>query len=488
MSYNIKDDYFLGADNFTDNVTYTYARLANNVDPKDIYAKIPDFLDRNIPPVTINDGSVRNASQLVGIGFRNIKDIHIREGGETDIEPTTDSAYITIFTLIAIFILFIACINFINLSTARGSKRAREIGLRTVVGANRSSLITQFIGESVFLSFLSLLLAIILVVLSLPHFEAFIGTDLSFNIFTDPFILIILIGIFIITGVVSGLYPAFYLSSFSSASILRGEITQGSKGVSFRKVLVVFQFAISAALLMSVGIIYDQMDYMRNTDLGFDKENVLLVPFEQDMRDHYSDFKNSLLQNAGIISVTASKRAPSAFLGDAPGFEIELNGKVLNNPFSMPHNRVWHDFFKTYKMEIIAGRDLSIEHPTDDSLAYIINEAACRSLGIENPNDVLGAKFKAAGYIEGKIIGVVRDFNYETLRNDIVPVVTYISGYVNTMAIRIAPGGYQNSIQAINNVYAKYNPGKTLKFTFLDDRLDALYKNEAAMMELFSLF
>ncbi len=322
-SYNIKEDYFLGADNFTDNVTYTYARLARNVDPQVLYSKIPDFLDRNIPPVTLGDGSVKKVSELVNIGLRNITDIHIRGDGDTDIEPVTDSAYITIFTLVAVFILIIACINFINLSTARGAKRAKEVGLRTVVGATRSSLITQFIGESVFLSFLSLLLAIILVVLSLPYFESFIGTDLRFNIFTDPFILIILVGIFLTAGIISGLYPAFYLSSFNSATILRGEITKGSKGTFFRKTLVVFQFAISAALIMSVSVIYNQMNYMRDADLGFDKENVMLISIDQTMRKHYKAFKENLLQSRNIISVTASKRAPSGFLNDSPGFEME---------------------------------------------------------------------------------------------------------------------------------------------------------------------
>lgn len=487
-SYNIKEDYFLGSDNFTDNVTYTYAKITPNADAQVLYSKIPAFLDSNIPPITLSDGRVKKASELVNIGFRNITDIHIRPGGETDIEPTTDSTYITIFTLVAIFILIIACVNFINLSTARGAKRAKEVGLRTVVGATRSSLITQFIGESVFLSFLAVLLAAALVGFSLPYFESFIGIDLNFNVFSDPFILLILIGIFIGAGVFSGLYPAFYLSSFSSAIILRGEITKGQKGSFFRKALVVFQFAISAALIMSVGVIHNQMDYLKNADLGFDKENVLMIPIEQDMRNKYDAFKKSLLRNSSILSVTASKRAPSSFLADAPGFEIELNGEIIRGPFSMPHNRVWHDFFKTYKMEIIAGRDLSIEYPTDDSLAYILNETACRHLGIDNPNDVIGAKFKAAGSTEGRVIGVVKDFNYETLRYDIEPIVTYISGYVNTLAIRIAPGKYQSSIEYIKSVYNTYKPGTTLEYSFLDDRLDALYKNEAAMMELFGYF
>lgn len=487
-SYNIKEDYFLGSDNFTDNVTYTYAKIAANTDPKVLHLKFPEFLDSNIPPVTLGDGSIKKVSQLVSIGFRSITDIHIRAGGEVDIEPTTDSAYISIFTLVAIFILIIACVNFINLSTARGAKRAKEVGLRSVVGANRSSLITQFIGESVFLSFIAVLLAVVLVVLSLPYFEAFIGTELNFSIINDPFILLVLTGIFLTAGIVSGLYPAFYLSSFSSASILRGEITKGHKGTFFRKALVVFQFAISAALIMSVSVVNSQMNFMRMADLGFDKENVLLISMDKEVRNKYDDVKRNLMQNAPILAVTASKRAPSSFLNDAPGFEIELDGEVRKNPLNMPHNRVWYDFFKTYKMEIIAGRDLSIEYPTDDSLAYVLNETACRQLGIENPNDVLGANFKAAGYTQGKVIGVVKDFNYETLRNDIVPIVTYISGYVNTMAIRIAPGNYQKSIAYIKNIFSKYYPGRNFEYSFLDDKLDALYKNEAKMMEMFSYF
>jgi putative ABC transport system permease protein len=487
-NYNIKEDYFLGGDNFSDNVTHTYARIAENTNPEILQSKMPDFLDNNLPPVTMNDGSVKKASERLNISLRNITDIHIREDGATDIEPTTDSAYITIFTLVAIFILIIACVNFINLSTARGAKRAKEVGLRTVVGATRFSLITQFIGESVFLSFFAVLLAIVLVALSLSYFENFIGIDIQFNIFTDPFILILLIGIFLTVGFASGIYPAFYLSSFNSATILRGEATKGKKGTSFRKVLVVFQFAISAALIMSLSIIYNQMNFMKNANLGFDKENVLLIPMDPDMRKNYDGLKKKLMQNSNIISVTASKRAPSSFLGDCPGFEFENNGEVQKSTFSLPHNRVWHDFFKTYKMEIIAGRDISQEYPTDDSLAYVLNEIACRKLGIENPNDVLGARFKAFGAVEGKVVGVVKDFNYETLKNDIEPIVTYIASYVNTMAIRIAPGNYQETINYIKNVNSEYNPGATLEYSFLDDRLDTLYKNEAAMMELFGYF
>jgi len=175
-SYNIKDDYFLGVDNFTDNVTYTYALLSPNADPGNVYSRIPEFLDRNIPPVTLGDGRVVEVSKLISVGLRNIKDIHIRDDGAIDIEPTTDESYITLFTLVAIFILIIACVNFINLSTARGSKRAKEIGLRKVVGATRSSLVTQLIGESVFLSFIAVILTIIIVTIALPYFIAFTGT------------------------------------------------------------------------------------------------------------------------------------------------------------------------------------------------------------------------------------------------------------------------------------------------------------------------
>ncbi|MFC2139331.1 FtsX-like permease family protein [Bacteroidota bacterium] len=487
-SYNIKDDYFLGGDNFSDNVTFTYALISENADVSNLYSRIPEFLDRNVPQFTLGDGRIVDVSQLISIGFRNILDIHIRSGGDTDIEPITNTAYITLFTLVAVFILIIACINFINLSTARGTKRAKEVGLRKVVGAARSSLIKQFIGESVFLSFLAVLFAVIITMLVIPYFEAFTGTSLNFNILDDQFVLFLLLGVFLAAGFISGIYPAIYLSSFNTASILRGEITRGTKGALFRKVLVVFQFAVSAALIMCVGIIYEQMNYMKNADLGFDKENLVLFAAERNIRDNWDDFKSNLLRNSNIISVTASKRAPSGFLGDAPGYEIELNGEIIKDAFSMPHNRVWHDFFKTYKMEIIAGRDISIEHPTDDSLAYVLNETACRKLGITDPNDVIGARFKAAGFFEGKVVGVVKDFNYETLRHEIVPIVTYISRYVNTVSIRIAPGNFQNTIDYIERIFSTYNPGAELEYNFLDDRLNSLYKNEADMMKLFSYF
>jgi len=239
---------------------------------------------------------------------------------------------------------------------------------------------------------------------------------------------------------------------------------------------------------MCVGVIFKQMNYMQNADLGFDKEKVILIPAEQNIRDQWDDFKQNLMRDPKIISVTASKRAPSGFLADAPGFTIELNGEVINSPFSMPHNRVWHDFFKTYKMEIIAGRDFSVEHPTDNNSAYILNETACKALGIKDPSEAIGVRFSAAGNIEGKVIGVVKDFNYETLRIGIKPIVTYISGYVNTIAIRIAPGDMQETIKYIEGVFDSYNPGSTLEYSFLDDRLDALYQNEKEMMYLFTYF
>jgi len=327
-SYNIKDDYFLGADNFSDNVTYTYARISKNADAQDLYAKIPEFLDSNIPAVTLGDGRTMEVSKLINIGFRNIRDIHIRTDGATDIEPTTDAAYILLFSIVATFILLIACINFVNLSTARGSKRAREVGLRSVVGATRGSMITQFIGESLFLAFIAIIFAVVVVAFTLPYLNVFMSVNLSFGILLDPYIIAGLLATFLISGILSGLYPAFYLTSFNPVAILRGELTKGKKGAAFRKLLVVFQFTVSAALIMCVLPIFKQMYFMQNKNLGFDKENVVIISAERNIRNHYDAFKQELLANANVLSVTASKRAPFGFLADAPGYTIELNGEV----------------------------------------------------------------------------------------------------------------------------------------------------------------
>lgn len=483
-------DYFFGTTNFSDNVTHTYMRLAEDANPGKVAARLPGFLDSHLPEFEDDSGNIVQPHQWNNILMRKVTDIRLHSHTMNELEPNSDIRYVTLFTLIAVFILIIACINFMNLSTARAAKRAKEVGLRKVVGANRKLLSTQFIGESLLTALLAMVLALVIVNVLLPSFSAFSGHDLGLSSLLNPFGLLMLLSVFLITGLASGLYPSFYLSAYKPATILRGELSRGTRGAIIRKTLVVFQFAISAALIICVGVVLKQMRFLQNADLGYQRENILMLPADNVVRANWWEIKQELLKNPNILDATASKRAPTGRLGDAPGFAIEINGELLRSPFQMPHNRVEHDFFKTYKMKIVAGRDFSREYPTDEQEAVILNETAVRRLGLESPEKAIGLPVYARGPdTRERIIGVVADFNYESMHHEIIPIITYIRlQEMNTVSLRISGSHVQKTIAHVQSVWSRFNPGYPISYTFLDERINALYLNEARVMEMFGYF
>jgi len=484
------NDYFHGTRNFSDNVTAVYARLAKDVKGSDMEAKIPAFLDRHFPARKDDQGRLVKISSVVFLRFMAVKDIHLRSHTRKEFELNSDIRYVALFTVIALFILAIACINFMNLSTARATKRAKEVGLRKVVGATRQTLAVQFLGESFLITFIAFVLALALAVVALSSFSQFTGHYLSLSqAFTPKNILVLAAG-FLVTGLVAGLYPSLYVASYRPATILKGELTRGTGGVVLRRALIVFQFAISIALIFCISIISSQMRFIQNTDLGFDRENILLIPADRQIISHWPDVKNALLQEGSILAATLSKRAPSGRLLDSPGFQAEVYGKQVRSAFEMPHNRVEHDFFKTYGMKIIAGRDFSLEYPTDEQEAFILNETAVRQLGFKSPQEAVGTVFETfAPDKKGRVIGVVRDFNYESLHQTIVPIVTYIAPIqANTLSLRIASGSLSKVEKHVKDVLDRFRPAGSLEYDFLNDRLAALYRNEERTMNMFSAF
>ncbi len=482
------DDYFFGTRNFSDNVTYTYMRLAEGAVPESIAARFPDFIDRRMGVRTDDSGNTIRSSQGMQFILRKVTDIHLYSHSINELGANSDVRYVTLFSLIAVFILVIACINFMNLATARGARRSKEVGLRKVVGANRRLLTMQFLGESLMISLVAIGIALFFVGLLLPYFSAFSRCDLSLGLLINPGGLLILSGVFLITGIVSGLYPALYLSAFRPATILRGDLNRGSKGAQMRKALVVFQFAISIALIVCVGVVFRQMHYLKNAKIGFNRENIVMVSADSVVLQNWTTIKQSLLSSTHILSATMSKRAPTGRLGDAPGFRTEVNGEIKTNPFSMPHNRVEHDFFKTYGMKIVAGRDFSIEYPTDETESFIINETAVRRLGWDKPEDALDAPMLVPGR-KGRIIGVVADFNYESMHNEILPIVTYIRlQECNTVSLRLAAGRIREALDHGEQVWGQFNPENLFRYDFLNDRISQLYRNEVRMMQMFVYF
>jgi len=482
-------DYFLGTRNFTDNVTHTYVHLAKNANLAGIESRIPPFIDKYVGTRRDREGNTIAASKHSTIIFRKVTDIHLRSNTNSELEPNSDFRYVVLFTLIALFVLIIACINFMNLSTARAAKRAKEVGLRKVVGADRRRLTSQFLGESLMTALIGMIFALIFVALSTSYFSTFSERDLDLALLFDPVGFCILMGVFLLTGLIAGFYPALYLSAFKPVTILRGELTRGTRGVLMRKALVVFQFAISIGLIVCVSIVFRQMRFLQNVDLGYDRENIVMIPADNVVKRDWQIFKQRLVSSPHILYATLSKRAPTGRLLDAPGFVTEVYGERRQSTIFMPHNRVEHDFFKTYGMEIIAGRDFSIEHSTDATEAFILNKTAVERLGWKKVEDAVGTPMAVFGGRKGTIIGVVADFNYESLHNEIVPIVSYVViPQTNKLSIRVAAGKIREALSHAEQVWSELHPESAFQYDFLDDRIAGLYRNEERMMKMFGYF
>lgn len=483
-------DYFYGTGNLSDNVAYVYARLAPGSKPASLEAAMPAFLDRVMPDRRDDQGRTSRASSRLRLIVRPVTDIHLKAKSVNELEPGGDPRFITFFILIAAFILIVACVNFINLATARASRRAREVGLRKVVGGHRRMLAFQFLLESLLIVAASHLAALAIVFAALPGFSAIVGQRLSLAFVLQPQAWLAMALVFLFATLASGLYPAAYISGFKPAVILRGELTRGAKGARFRKALVVFQFVVSIVLIVSVGVVGRQMRFLRDADLGFDRENVLLLPASREIIPRWDEIRRALTSDPRVLEASLSKRAPSGSLEDAPGFAVEIEGQVVRGDFSMPHNRVSREFFRTYGIKLVAGRDFSADVPTDASEAFILNEAAVRRLGWKSPAEAIGRPFRVFSPNRiGRVIGVAADFNYESLHKAIQPIVTYVAPeQANTLSLRIAPGRLRDALEPIRSVWSRFWPGIPFEFDFLDDRLRALYGNEERMMRMFGAF
>lgn len=471
----------------------TYLLLPENYDHKYLLAQFPDFIDRHYgsaiqaatgePPA--QKPSLRNKLHL-----QHLTDIHLHSHLDSEIEANGNIIYVYIFSSVAIFILLIACVNFMNLATARSANRAKEVGLRKVVGADRKRLILQFLGETTFLAFISLAFAIFLVELLLPWFGSFVGKALRLSYSNNFLVLAGLLGLALLVGIIAGSYPAFFMSRFQPAAVLKGTRSSSYKS-NFRTALVVSQFAISIILIISMGVVYNQLEYCKTKDLGLNKEHIVVLPASDQMIERYAGFKSRLLQSPEIVSVSASKRVPSARLLDSSGARI-INGdseEPIN--FRIANVRVDHDFIDTYGIQLAAGRNFSVEHPTDSTQAFILNETAVRKIGWASAQEAIGKPF---GYDarRGEIIGVVKDFNYESLHQPVAPIVLLISpNSFNQISVRIRAQGQDDvkkTLGFLNSIWQEYRPNFPFTYDFLDVRYERLYQSEHKLGQIFLAF
>lgn len=462
---------------------YTYVRLRENVSPSDFEAKLPAFLERHA------GDQYREAGITLRPSLQPLVDIHLYSNRASEHEPNGDIRYVALFMAIAFLVLIIACINFINLATARSEMRAREVGVRKVLGANRIQLIRQFLGESVLMAGLAAILAVILVHLALPAVNEIAGKQLALPL-TNTMVLAALALGTILIGLAAGSYPAAYLSGFLPVEVMKGSPETGKKGLGMRQVLVVMQFSMSIFLLASTAVIHDQLDYIQTKRLGFNKEHVMVVPIVGSPQlPNTPVLKQRLSGLPGVVGIATTTGVPG--MRALPTFGVRPEGMRPEDHLMMATLHVDEHFLDIMNIDVVAGRNFSPDWGTDTTGGVLLNETAVRSLGWGAPADAIGRQFDRLsfeGVVPGRVIGVVRDFHLRTIHEEIEPAAIMTSTYHIFVLIRIEPEGITETIGRIEEIWRDVDPRFPLDFTFLDEDFDALYRTDRLLGEIFAVF
>ena len=458
---------------------YTYVLLKDGSSVEQVTQEVNDCYRRR----KLAAESEMKPVSLPTYSLQPLTRIHLHSGFRWDVEENGDVQYVYISASIAGLILLIACINFMNLATARSANRAREVGVRKVVGSSRMQIARQFLGESVLLAFLACMVALLLVEQALPFFGALSGKALSLDYLDYRFILGAA-AMIVITGVLAGSYPALFLSAFDPVKVFKGTVTAGAGGRVFRTVLVVAQFSASIGLMIGTTVIADQIAFMRHAKLGFDKENLIYLALRGGARSKVGILKAELLQHPDILNATASSRPPAGLLDGTTGAWWE--GKEEGANVQMQILRVDHDFLDTYGMQMAEGRFYARAFVTDAKEGIVLNEAAVRAMEMQSP---LGKQFRFLG--DRRIIGVVKDFHYRPLREVVEPLIMRLSEErINCLALRIRPVHSRMSdlTQFLEEKWKAYSPEYPFECHFLDERIDRLYAAEQRLSRVLGYF
>jgi len=469
-----KSDYYLSFDSlFAENPwmyewknlgTYTFVQLVNGTDVDQLEQKLKSFL--------------KDYELGLGIRFQPYADSYLY----ADIEKGQGKIkYVRLFGIIAFLIMLIASINFMNLASAGYMKRAKEIGVRKVLGAEKSSLIAQFLGEATLLSLASLFFALILIVFALPVFNQITDKNIDLlNLPISTWIMVLVITIF--TGILSGSYPAFLLSSFRITDIFKKKIETSSSTSWIRKALVVFQFTISVVFISSMIIISKQIDFVQHKNIGFDRENLMAITLSKDLQNNFDAFKNGALQISGVTSVTKTSHIPLGDYGTSP--EVIWNGKTDDDDALFTGMVASTDFVSTYGVELLMGRELIHNNP--ENIEYLINETAMNKMKMENP---IGQPLSFWGN-PGTIVGVVKDFHFGSLKESIFPMIIRSEGYseFNIAFIKYKQGNEKRTLAALESLHTNINPDFPFEYRFVDEEYNKLYKSESIFYKLSTYF
>ncbi|WP_373522172.1 ABC transporter permease [Aquiflexum sp.] len=455
---------------------YTYFLVNENFDQTAFEQKIPDFL------------ASRQDDPLYTIRVEQMKDFYLRTEADRQPGETGSLSNIYVFSVIGIFILVIAMINFMNLSTARSMERAKEVGIRKSVGAGRKHLVFQFLGESIIIVFLAMLASIIFVSSSLPLMNSITGKELEFTRFISWQTVPTLVGILFVVGILAGSYPAFVLSGFRPVQILKGISVTNSSGVSLRKGLVVFQFSLSIILIAGTIIVYNQMNHLLDKDMGFDKEQMLVLDYNYDeiVNNRSSALKSELESNPAILSTAFSRSVPGGYFPNAGTTIQNADGEMKTEGQAI--FQVGLDFITHFDMELVAGRSYSRDFPSDSTSALVVNEAAARQYGFANPADIVGKKFDQWGRA-GEVIGVVKDFNFISLHRTIEPLTLPFEAYASRfLSLKVKSDNLQKTIAEVEEVWKSIAPHRPFLYSFLDEDFNKQYLADFKFRKIFTTF
>ncbi|MFC2133184.1 ABC transporter permease [Bacteroidota bacterium] len=464
---------------------FTYVVLSDDADPVNVQDKLSALLTKYVTP---GYGLTEEETAEFAYLLQPLTDIHLYSHMYEELELNGDISYIYIFSAIAVFILILAAVNFINLSTARSSNRAKEVGIRKTLGSFRSQIVKQFLAESTVFSFLALFIAIIFVYLFLPSFNELVSRQMSILYLLNIDVIITVLGITLLLGLFSGIYPSVFLSSFQPVKVLSQKFSRGAKGKRMRNFLIIFQFVISICLIIGTIVVKQQLEYIQNKELGFNKEQVLLIHDTNILGPNTTAFKEQLIGNTQIISASYSGFLPVESVRSLDVMCPE--GIYRERGTGMQKWFVDDQYINTMGMEIAAGRNFSKEFQTD-SIAVIVNEAAVSYFGWENPIGKYIYEERPGGDDPRKyqVVGVVKDFHFESLRENISPVgfFAYLQSR-NLLSVRLNTENLQNTIEYINNSWRELTAGQPFEFSFLDDKFDAMYKDETKLSSAFGIF
>jgi putative ABC transport system permease protein len=474
---------------------YTYLLLNEGADAKKLEAALPQLVAKHVVPEVQHDMGISLAEAQKSVNtfvflLQPLGDIHLHSNSKYELEPGGDIQYVYIFSALAIFILLLACVNFTNLSTARATKRSREVGIRKVLGSVKRQLVFQFLAESVLLTVFAMLCAFALIFLLLPYFNQLSNKNISYSFFLDYRCLLVMLALSLVVGILAGIYPAFFLSGFNTISVLKGSANaEGPKKKLLRSGLIVFQFFVSTALIIATIVVYRQLHFMQNEKLGYNKEQVLFLKDTQLLgtRDVRSAFKQAILNDNRIVNASIGTDIPGN--PNMDGTQIYPKDKQADENGAEIHGNIFHvdyDYIPTLGIELKEGRNLSKDYPTD-SFAVVINEAAVHELGWDGSTAV-GKTIITSGQHEYKVVGVTTDFHYASLKQKVAPLMMMLSRPGPGLILRVKTADVAGLLTDIKKQWNSFNPGAPFSYYFLDDNFAKLYESELRTQQIFSAF